>query len=45
MGGAGGVLISIVVGGLLAVGATFGLVSSQSATPPTVTSPYITYDS
>lgn len=33
-----------VVGLLLAGGAAFGLVSSQSAAPPVVTAPYVTYD-
>ena len=34
-----------VVGLILAVLSVVGLVSTQSATPPVVTAPYVTYDS
>lgn len=38
-----GMIVAAVVGGLLAVGAAFGLVSSQSSAPTAVTSPYVVY--
>ena len=38
-------LISVVVGALVAVLATFGLVTSQSASPEPVSTDVITYDS
>ena len=37
--------IAVVVGGVLAVLASVGLVSTQSAAPAPVTAPYVTYDS
>lgn len=40
-----GAVVSAVIGGVFAVGAAFGIVSSQSAVPPVVDAPYITYDS
>ena len=40
-----GALVSAVIGGVLALGAAFGLVSSQTAVPPAADVPYITYDS
>lgn len=39
------VVISVAVGAILAVLAGLGLVATQSAAPPPVTSPYVTYDS
>jgi hypothetical protein len=38
------VLISIVVGGVVAVLATFGLVTSQTGTPDPVSTDVVTYD-
>lgn len=43
MGGFGGAIIAAIGGGLLAVGLGFGFVSSQSAAPAPVDSPYIVY--
>lgn len=44
MGGVVGIVVAAAVGSLLAVMGIFGLVSSQSATPPVVDAPYVTYD-
>lgn len=38
-----GTLVAMLGGALLAVGSAFGLVSSQSAAPAVVTSPYVVY--
>jgi hypothetical protein len=38
-------IIAVVVGAVLAVLGTVGLVSTQSAAPAPVTAPYVTYDS
>lgn len=38
-------ILAAVVGGVLALLASFGLVSTQSAAPEVVTTPYVTYDS
>lgn len=38
-------ITAAVVGVVLAALAGVGLVSTQSATPPVVTAPYVTYDS
>jgi hypothetical protein len=40
-----GAMVAGVVGVLLALGAALGLVAVQSATPPVVSTPYVTYDS
>lgn len=40
-----GPIIAAVVGAVLAGGATFGLISSQTAVPPTVDKPYVVYGS
>ncbi len=40
-----GPIIAAVVGAVVAAGASFGLVSSQTATPPTVDTPYVVYGS
>lgn len=45
MGGLVALFVSAIIGALLAVFGVVGLVSSQSASPPVVESPYITYDS
>jgi hypothetical protein len=45
MNGALAGVIAVVVGGVLAGLATFGLVSSQTATPSPVDKPYIVYGS
>jgi hypothetical protein len=37
-------IIAAVVGAVLAALASFGLVSSQTAAPDPVTTPYVTYD-
>jgi hypothetical protein len=38
-----GPIIAAVVGAVVAAGASFGLVSSQTAVPPTVDQPYVVY--
>lgn len=38
-----GPIIAAVVGAVLAAGASFGIVSSQTAVPPTVDTPYVVY--
>ena len=38
-----GPIVAVVVGVLIAGGAAFGLVSSQTATPPPADAPYIVY--
>lgn len=43
MGNPAGAIIAAVVGGILAVGAAFGIVSSQTATPAPVDEPFIVY--
>jgi hypothetical protein len=43
MGGMLGAIVAGVVGMIVAGGLAFGLVSSQTATPPTVDAPYIVY--
>ena len=43
MGGPAGAIIAAVVGAILAVGAAFGIVSSQTATPGPVDKPFIVY--
>ena len=43
MGGPAGAIIAAVVGAILAVGAAFGIVSSQTATPAPVDKPFILY--
>ena len=40
-----GPIISAVVGAVVAAGASFGIVSSQTALPPTVDQPYVVYGS
>lgn len=40
-----GSLVAAVAGVILAVLGAVGLVSTQSATPPVVTAPYVAYDS
>lgn len=40
-----GIVISSVVGAVLAGGAAFGIISSQTAVPPTVDAPYVVYGS
>ena len=40
-----GSVVAAVVGVILAALAAVGLVSTQAATPPVVTAPYVTYDS
>ena len=44
MSGPLGGIIAAIVGAILAALAAFGIVSSQSATPPPVDKPYIVYD-
>lgn len=44
-GGIVGIVISSVVGAVLAGGASFGVISSQTAVPPTVDAPYVVYGS
>ena len=43
MGGPAGAIIASVVGAVLAIGAAFGIVSSQTATPAPVDKPFIVY--
>jgi hypothetical protein len=43
MGTVLGPIIAAVVGAVLAGGAAFGLISSQTAVPPTVDAPYVVY--
>ena len=43
MGGPAGAIIAAVVGAIHAVGAAFGIVSSQTATPAPVDKPFIVY--
>lgn len=43
MGGPAGAIIAAVVGAILAIGAAFGIVSSQTATPAPVDKPFIVY--
>jgi hypothetical protein len=43
MGNPAGAIIAAVVGAILAVGASFGIVSSQTATPAPVDEPFIVY--
>ncbi|HRY08872.1 MAG: hypothetical protein H6528_01455 [Actinobacteria bacterium] len=43
MGGPAGAIIAAVVGAILAVGAAFGIVSSQTASPAPVDKPFIVY--
>ncbi len=43
MGGPAGAIIAAVVGAILAVGAAFGIATSQSATPAPVDKPFIVY--
>lgn len=38
-----GTIVAAVVGGVLAVGAGFGLISSQTSVPPVVNKEYIVY--
>lgn len=38
-----GPIIAAVVGAVVAGGASFGLISSQTAVPPTVDAPYVVY--
>jgi len=40
-----GPIIAAVAGAVVAAGASFGIVSSQTAVPPTVDSPYVVYGS
>lgn len=40
-----GPIIAAVVGAVVAAGASFGIVSSQTAVPPTVDAPYVVYGS
>ena len=40
-----GPIIAAVVGTVVAGGASFGLISSQTAIPPTVDAPYVVYGS
>ncbi len=44
-GGIVGIVIASVVGAVLAGGASFGIISSQTAVPPTVDAPYVVYGS
>ncbi len=43
MGGPVGAIVAAVVGAVIAVGAAFGIVSSQTATPGPVDQPFIVY--
>ncbi|HQR78878.1 MAG TPA: hypothetical protein PLT68_01525 [Actinomycetota bacterium] len=43
MGGPTGAIIAAVVGAILAIGAAFGIVSSQTASPAPVDKPFIVY--
>jgi hypothetical protein len=43
MGGPAGAIIAAVVGAILAIGAAFGIVSSQTAAPAPVDKPFIVY--
>lgn len=43
MSGIVGAIIAIVTGGVLAGGAAFGLVQSQTAVPEPVTAPFVVY--
>ena len=45
MGAVIGPIIAAVVGAVVAGGAAFGLISSQTAVPPTVDAPYVVYGS
>lgn len=38
-------IVAAVVGAVLAGGAAFGVISSQTAVPPTVDAPYVVYGS
>jgi hypothetical protein len=40
-----GPIVAAVVGAVVAAGASFGIVSSQTAVPPTVDAPYVVYGS
>lgn len=40
-----GIIIAAVVGAVVAGGASFGIISSQTAVPPTVDAPYVVYGS
>lgn len=43
MGGPAGAIVAGIVGIVLAIGAAFGIVSSQTATPAPVDKPFIVY--
>jgi hypothetical protein len=43
MSGPAGAIVAAVVGVILAIGAAFGIVSSQTATPAPVDQPFIVY--
>lgn len=40
-----GPIVAAVVGAVIAGGAAFGLIASQTAVPPTVDAPYVVYGS
>ena len=42
-GGIVGIIVAAVVGAVVAGGASFGIISSQTAVPPTVDAPYVVY--
>lgn len=45
MGAVIGPIVAAVVGAVLAGGASFALISSQTSVPPTVDAPYVVYGS